>query len=1405
MYKKTMKKWGLGAITGVLVLGSLTPIIQPYMTVSAAENTIKQLKASGQGTISDVMFEDLNGNSVQDNNETTGVAGIKVELYNDQGTLVSTSTTGTDGRYTFSNVPDGTYYLHVDMSTLPSDEKLYTSQGINGADGNSSYFTIANGNTITGFHFGFYPQQGAIQSFVYNDTNKNGQKDSNESGISGVHIALYNESGTKVADATTDSSGAYSFTAVKPGKYYAKADIPSDYKYQSSTYFGADGTTGYFTVASEQTLHNELNLGLSTLNNSAVSGTVTDAATGNGLANTRVELHDVQGNLINAQQTDASGRYNFTGLAAGDYYTKVVIPSDYDFVSSNGFGSDGNSNYIQLNGENTSSNYTIALKKQVKDNSAVSGTVTDATTSNGLANIRVELHDVQGNLVDSKQTDASGHYNFTGLAAGNYYTKVVIPNNYDFANSNGFGSDGNSNYIQLNGENTSSNYTIALKKQANTTISGVINTPSGQGVSENVSLYNVDGTLVKTVATNSQGNFSFDGISEGNYYVKASIPEGYTFESSAGFGSDGNSYYLQADGTSNISNLRLTLAQKTGQIRSTVFSDLNKNGTQEAGESGIAGATVTLYSNTGAVVETTTTDANGLYKFETITPGTYYVKVTAPTGYDVLANTAFGDDGVSGYININAEQTRTDMNASLVAKADPTAVANAKWIYHTGFAPSTDLAEGGEISVSNTYKDGYNNDNVDVAFYNSEDKIVDPSSYTTTLSNPDLFSSVKANGTHIAFTHTEKTGSSLVTVKDASGKVVRTFTITITADPTAVADMKWTFNKDGSKPSISNNGTINITNAYKDINNYNNVNVQFYNQAGDTLDTTGWTTTLSDPSLVSVTNTGSLLAFTHTEKTGSTLVTVKDASGKVVRTFTLNITQSNEVTDVKWNFNKDGISRPVNNDGVLEIPNTYMNQYNKPHVDLQFFNDTTLVQPTGYTVSFSDPSIATADLTDPNLIALVHNDKAGSTNVTIRDADGNVVRSFTFKVTSTDVAATDLTLATSNITANVNDTGKIDATVAPSNATNKTLSYTPADPSIITVDANGNWTAKKAGTTTIAVKTTDGSNITKTINVTVADPNAVASMKWIYQNGWTPDMNIANGDNITVSNTYKDGYGNNQIDVAMYNSAGTQLDQDQFTYTLSNPSLLSVRKATWLTVFEHTDQTGSTLVTAKDAKGNTVRTFTINITGPTNVLATDLTLGASSITANVNDTGKIDATVAPSNATNKALSYTPADPSIITVDANGNWTAKKAGTTTIAVKTTDGSNITKTINVTVAKSMADRVASVDFEIVNQRPNTGSTGTNVYIYPHSADVPAGVVYTVETYSDAAATTLFRTDTVGTSDGTYHQMIHGTTPFAAWGLQGYSIKVYGTYQGTKYLILNDQSYKYYSLQTTHEWTD
>jgi hypothetical protein len=57
-----------------------------------------------------------------------------------------------------------------------------------------------------------------------------------------------------------------------------------------------------------------------------------------------------------------------------------------------------------------------------------------------------------------------------------------------------------------------------------------------------------------------------------------------------------------------------------------------------------------------------------------------------------------------------------------------------------------------------------------------------------------------------------------------------------------------------------------------------------------------------------------------------------------------------------------------------------------------------------------------------------------------------------------------------------NDTYSIYATVLPDNATNKTVQFISMNPSVATVDATGLVTAMNAGSTTITVKSTDGSN-----------------------------------------------------------------------------------------------------------------------------------------------------------------------------------------------------------------------------------------------------------------------------------------------------------------------------------------
>ena len=63
------------------------------------------------------------------------------------------------------------------------------------------------------------------------------------------------------------------------------------------------------------------------------------------------------------------------------------------------------------------------------------------------------------------------------------------------------------------------------------------------------------------------------------------------------------------------------------------FVDTNGDGIQNNGEVAFANVVVTLISN-GNVVATATTDANGLYSFTGLTPGTpYSVSFTTPTGY----------------------------------------------------------------------------------------------------------------------------------------------------------------------------------------------------------------------------------------------------------------------------------------------------------------------------------------------------------------------------------------------------------------------------------------------------------------------------------------------------------------------------------------------------------------------------------------------------------------------------------------------------------------------------------------------------------------------------------------------------------------------------------------------------
>ncbi len=84
-------------------------------------------------------------------------------------------------------------------------------------------------------------------------------------------------------------------------------------------------------------------------------------------------------------------------------------------------------------------------------------------------------------------------------------------------------------------------------------------------------------------------------------------------------------------------------------------------------------------------------------------------------------------------------------------------------------------------------------------------------------------------------------------------------------------------------------------------------------------------------------------------------------------------------------------------------------------------------------------------------------------------------------------------------------------------------------------------------------------------------------------------------------------------------------------------------------------------------------------------LATNLSLDQENVEMNAGDEVLVNATIEPFQAEG-GLVWTSSDENIVTVQNNGVITAVNKGDAVVTVKTTDGSNITKTINVSVKRA-----------------------------------------------------------------------------------------------------------------------
>lgn len=252
----------------------------------------------------------------------------------------------------------------------------------------------------------------------------------------------------------------------------------------------------------------------------------------------------------------------------------------------------------------------------------------------------------------------------------------------------------------------------------------------------------------------------------------------------------------------------------------------------------------------------------------------------------------------------------------------------------------------------------------------------------------------------------------------------------------------------------------------------------------------------------------------------------------------------------------------------------------------------------------------------------------------------------------------------------VGGSGKIRYSVLPGNATNTNVTFKSLNEKVATVDANGVVTGVSEGNADIVITTEEGGFEAKcTVRVDGIDARGIERVG---------DKTVTMGLNQT-----------RQLQVKITPSDTTNKNVQ---WTSSNNSVATVDSNGVVT----SKNSGSTIITVTTHNGLKTEFF-IEVETP----VTNITLNSNEINLNPGGTFKLDATVNPSNASNKNIKWISANESIATVDQSGNVTADVAGTTYISAVSAGG-KVVATCTVNVSKPVVTKPAKVKIKSAKKK-------------------------------------------------------------------------------------------------------
>ena len=596
-----------------------TPIVVSGTATTSGRDFVLQQLVSVGGVVSD----------------GAPAANVPVALYGQIGNFLAEAVTTSDGSYLFDGLAPGRFYVRTRNATGRTDDLYWQANNAQNTTPSKpdcvglacqvrrgTPIDLASGSSFSSANLAL-SAPGSISGQI---TNANGS-----AALSGVAVELLDARGIRVASVSSSASGSYSFNALGAGNYYLVTRGSAgfvDIAYPNNVCPAAcNGLNGNEIAVALGANVNNINMSLSS--GASISGVLRDASN-LPIPGMAIQVYNAAGIAVAQVASNLSGSYSVNNLANGQYFVRTQSLGE---AGSSGFVNKVYNNracgaYCDVrNGDAVSiasGNSVSGIDFSLSAGGTISGTLSSALTSTGIALAEVHALDANGQIAARTRSSASGNFTLGGLPAGSY--KLRTSNSAGYINqvyrsASTLSCSPNPCALSLGTAITLSdagsvngiNFSLSPGGTISGTAADLFNNPLSLG---SAVLLDAGGLELATQAISS-GNFEFNGLSAGSYYVLIRNDSGLVDVLFPNLPCPGGACDIVALGTPIV--LGANRVGGTNQASAVANIDLRLStgraisGQVTANSAAIAGVTVYFFNANGAVVASGVSDALGNY------------------------------------------------------------------------------------------------------------------------------------------------------------------------------------------------------------------------------------------------------------------------------------------------------------------------------------------------------------------------------------------------------------------------------------------------------------------------------------------------------------------------------------------------------------------------------------------------------------------------------------------------------------------------------------------------------------------------------------------------------------------------------------------------------------------------